>query len=447
MATYPPALCRWLAEGIAETLADMAKTGSGPTGHQRSSTRCPRISCFSEKLDKGAFHFLNEASSRERGVVLGESDTSFYLHIDDGLIAAAENAKGSGKAKVNALVHQVADALEDVGFVVKDRREHGLIDRIVGYEIETSPARVRVPRRKAALLYEALKAMTEREWVHLDHLASVMGVWIWAALLARHWLSAPQHLFQFTRQEGPRWRRWWPSARREAVAMQRGVMGLYADLGAPLLPLVFASDAEGAQDFDAGGFGVVAAAASVSQVEEFWRAGTRPGAAMAKPGQLQKVLDRGPATLEPHLPVSAIARGWIDSEAKWVPVESGRWQRADHIVLGEGRAALRVLARLAVIPEAHRSKVLSLEDNLAFAGAAAKGRSTAGPVNYLLRRRCALSSASEIRMHLPWIETERMPADGLSRSRGCGHESEGPRAPKTNQVPELLARRVRAVQN
>ena len=87
--------------------------------------------------------------------------------------------------------------------------------------------------------------------------------------------------------------------------------------------------------------------------------------------------------------------------------------------------------------------VLSLEDNMAFAGAVAKGRSTAGPVNYLLRRRCALSSASEIRMHFPWVETERMPADGLSRMRGCGQDSEGHSAP----VPEASVRPERTIQN
>ena len=145
LATYPPALCRWLAEGIAKTLYDMASTGAGPTGHQRAEVRCPRISCFSAKLDKGAFHFLNEASSRERGVVLGSSDTGFYLHIDDGLICTDGGTHGPGEAKVNSLVHQVADSLEDAGFLVKDRREHGSVDRIVGYEIEASPARVRVP--------------------------------------------------------------------------------------------------------------------------------------------------------------------------------------------------------------------------------------------------------------------------------------------------------------
>ena len=85
--------------------------------------------------------------------------------------------------------------------------------------------------------------------------------------------------------------------------MQRAVMGLYADLGAPLLPLVFASDAEGAQDSDAGGYGIVVAAANSEIVEKLWDAGTKPGVAVAKPGQLQKVLERGPETLQPHLPV------------------------------------------------------------------------------------------------------------------------------------------------
>ena len=69
--------------------------------------------------------------------------------------------------------------------------------------------------------------------------------------------------------------------------MQRGIICLYADLGAPLLPLVFASDAEGAQDFDAGGYGIVVAAANSETVEKLWEAGTKPGLAVAKPGQLE----------------------------------------------------------------------------------------------------------------------------------------------------------------
>eukprot|EP00959_Pyramimonas_sp_CCMP1952_P168433 3519538-Pyramimonas_sp.AAC.1 len=62
--------------------------------------------------------------------------------------------------------------------------------------------------------------------------------------------------------------------------------------------------------------------------------------------------------------------------------------------------------------------MISLEDNMAFAGAAAKSSSTVGPASYIMRRRCELTSVSEIRMPLPWAETERTPVDGLSRTRG-----------------------------
>ena len=91
--------------------------------------------------------------------------------------------------------------------------------------------------------------------------------------------------------------------------MARGIMGLYADLGAPLLPLVFATDAEGGQDHDAGGYGVVATRASPEQLEKLWCAGTKPGHAMAKPHALERVLARGSDSLQPYLPVSAVERG------------------------------------------------------------------------------------------------------------------------------------------
>ena len=129
--------------------------------------------------------------------------------------------------------------------------------------------------------------------------------------------------------------------------------------------VAFCPDVEGAQGRDAGGRGAIVAAADAAQGGGFSRAGARPGVAVAKPGQLEEVLDRGPPSLGPRLLMSSTSRGWIDGEARWVPVEAGRWRQADQVVLGEGRAALKALARLAVVPEARRSKVFSLEDTVA----------------------------------------------------------------------------------
>ena len=69
--------------------------------------------------------------------------------------------------------------------------------------------------------------------------------------------SIPQAIFGFIiRNEGlvaP----WWPTARREAVCMADCVLAMYSDLGAGVSSTLFASDAMGANDEDAGGHLVV----------------------------------------------------------------------------------------------------------------------------------------------------------------------------------------------
>ena len=62
-----------------------------------------------------------------------------------------------------------------------------------------------------------------------------------------------------------------------------------------------------------------------------------------------------------------------------------------------------------------RDKVfMSLQDNLSFAGAAAKGRSAAMALNYLLRKLASLRLAANFHLTFPWIQTKCMPADALS---------------------------------
>ena len=61
---------------------------------------------------------------------------------------------------------------------------------------------------------------------------------------------------------------------------------------------------------------------------------------------------------------------------------------------------------------------MSLQDNAAVSGAFAKGRSSAVALNYLLRKRSAVALAFELTLYLPWVQTEHMPADWLSRLSG-----------------------------
>ena len=75
-------------------------------------------------------------------------------------------------------------------------------------------------------------------------------------------------------------------------------------------------------------------------------------------------------------PVSRVPRELFDEHVvHWRLLEHRRWGYADHITLGEARAAIRWLDGVARLPDAHRARVLSLQDNMAAAGSPNKGRS------------------------------------------------------------------------
>ena len=89
----------------------------------------------------------------------------------------------------------------------------------------------------------------------------------------------------------------------------------------------------------------------------------------------------------------------------WVDVAAGRWRRADAIVLGEGRAVVKMVRLLARSPRLHEQAVVSLQDNMAMSGAAAKGHSPVFEMNRLLRQRRGATLSSGNRVILPWMET------------------------------------------
>ena len=102
---------------------------------------------------------------------------------------------------------------------------------------------------------------------------------------------------------------------------------------------------------------------------------------------------------------------------RWHDFLKGRWSMEDHVILGEGRATITLLEKITAHPLMRELAVICLEDNEPWSSAAMKGRSSAGPVNFLLRKRLALLVAAELDMPLPWTDTARQPADRLSREK------------------------------
>jgi hypothetical protein len=239
---------------------------------------------------------------------------------------------------------------------------------------------------------------------------------MWMACLRRELISIPAVVFQMLEKHQYKVIRWWPSAKREVKLMGYSIPLMCADLGAPPAPYLFASDAEGANWKDAGGYGIVGAQATTSQVEAAIAATGTHGYTVARlDGSLNNLKDVR-KELKCKIPVSKVPREILESRTlQWKVLDHRRWRMADHITLGEGRATVRLLQLLARFPETHRCVVACLEDNEPWAAAVCKGRSPKSTMNRLLRIKAGLGLATDIKLSLPWVDTKHQPADWISR--------------------------------
>ena len=200
--------------------------------------------------------------------------------------------------------------------------------------------------------------------------------------------------------------------------MRQVIPFMTAEIGLPACPLMFATDKEGSNTQDAGCFGIVGAKSEPSTVMRVLTKGTRPGYTVARLDGRIDHLKNMKKELQCRIPISRVPRDVLQgSDLHWKVLAKGRWRFHDHVMLGEGRATLELLERLAGRRGAHAHRVVSLEDNTGWSAATAKGRSPAGSINYLLRKRTALQRATRISLHLPWVDTKSQPADESSRTR------------------------------
>ena len=186
-----------------------------------------------------------------------------------------------------------------------------------------------------------------------------------------------------------------------------------------MAPWIYATDAEGDNNFDNGGYGIVACECAEELAERTWLTGARPGHTVCRLDGRISHLTSGEKELESRIPVSRVPQEILQQHhANWQAIAWGRWSYADHIMLGEGRAVVGLMERLAACSRAHQCCVTSLMDNESWSGAHCKGRSPAPAVNFLLRRLGSVTLAADILLTLPWVDTKNQPADRLSRLRG-----------------------------
>ena len=421
LQTYPPDLCKYIADCLFNSLADMRAKSGGPGGADLGGTM-RRVSCWTERVSlsgRPAITVLNEAAVKGERVMMDSKRMCFYLHVDDGVFMASSGSEHASRRDAEAAMHRSAAALEKMGFRVTTQAS-GSEEKVVGYTFSSYPAKISPPRGRVCMLREALLTLAGRSRVDTGVLRSLLGLWLWMALLRRELLAVPCKIFQFVRVHEAVVTRWWESVRKEVIIMAHLLPYAFHSAGRPLPKYVFATDAEGSNSHDRGGYGIVGTKVCYEDALRIYESGTVPKKTVTRlDGAIDNLKDPE-RELNARIPFSSVPQDLLMPGAlEWEPLCWGRWRWEDAICLGEGRATIKLLDSVACLPHAHGHWVQSLMDNSVWAGAAAKGRSTAPSVNYLLRRRSAICLAADLGLSLPWTDTSRMPADGLSRIKGA----------------------------
>ena len=191
LSLYPSGMCEMLARWFVQGFQIMLQVGGGPSGWRRTGEAISRVSNWSTKptaVVPVGVAILNEQEVRGFKTVVEAHQWAFYLHVDDGAFISCSDSTS------DALMNYTADALENIGFQVKDRTPAGDCLKIIGFEVERKPARLRLPARKAWLLRAAMKHLSRQLVVDTGIVRAILGIWVWAVMLRRELLSAAFHI-------------------------------------------------------------------------------------------------------------------------------------------------------------------------------------------------------------------------------------------------------------
>ena len=339
--------------------------------------------------------------------MVSSNQAAAYVHVDDAVFVSSSSSKALASDK---LLKLTVDGLEAAGFKVTQQFKSDSLEKVVGYEVVTKPAEFRLPVKKMVLLRASLTLLSHAREVDVRVLHSLVGMWIFGALLRRELLSIPQLIFRFIEEKVGMVLTWWPAAREEARAMAVAVPLMVCHVGSPILPWLFSTDAMGANITDHGGYGIAVTEVSDFEVDCLLKQGETLGRSIARLDGQQGAKYPHRA-LVPTVPYTLLPDQLFEAD-RWKAVEHGRWRFGDHITIGESRT---VLKRVSAWPTLHGKAIFSLQDNMPTASSMTKGRSPSFALNRILRMKAATCLAARLRAYLPWVESARQPADGLSR--------------------------------
>lgn len=342
---------------------------------------------------------------------LRSSDMVISVYIDDVFILSHDLQ----------LLLRVHDELRriyaDAGLVISESKSgppaaHG---KVLGLDFDGTTGAFQLPADKQTRLATAIDELLHLPYVSARMLQSVLGVWLWAALLCRPALSALCIIHRWIESHtGKQPAPLSPAVRRELFVMRALIPLLRASCTSPFSGVLLASDASDS------GLGVAQSAQSPNAVRHLIATSSAkapPRSTPAQPGESQQ-----PYRLPPQ--------HWLPGRAHWVTLFSGRWRASTSqhtIIAAKEMAAVQasLLHLRSTNPSSH--SFLHFVDNQSVLGVLLKGR-TSSSLAPGARRVAGILLACGFVVHWRWIPTGDNPADAPSRafehSLGFQHDDE-----------------------
>ena len=124
---------------------------------------------------------LNELNETGKHMLLNPKQLAAYLHVDDAIFMTTRNADPS----CNEVMEAVANAMEEVGFLVPEQTTSDKMEKVVGYA--PTGKSFKLPLKKLA----ALNEMANCRRLDVNLLRVVTGIRMHGAQLRRDVMSVP----------------------------------------------------------------------------------------------------------------------------------------------------------------------------------------------------------------------------------------------------------------